>query len=297
MRLLRTGIVLGVLAATAAIDCGGKSNAEGSASNNTAPDGSLMDAATSDADTDAAQSGGGAGPIANGGANSQGGQDAGGTDPNQDACPDTATDAFGLLGDTCSGSDVCVYPGTHIAGECDGTFVSACVSGTWSSQCFISDASTPPLECTDLDGPDAGTQALRECSENLLKPVLWGPGDIAGVPNCGPIPQPTGCQLPWGCMSFDDARARLAQCTGTSLVHDEHSASGWGLLILEDQFGQIVRRGYYDETTGALVGTWVREGLEEYCAGTIPTQSFDNGAITDRVELCLADGGPIGDAG
>lgn len=290
MRLLGA-LVLGTLTAVV-IDCGGKSN--GSSGNGTPPpDGSIADASTADASDAAAGSGGSSG-NSNGGSNAQGGQDDGGSNTPPNACPDTATDAFALIDSTCSGSDVCIYPNTHIVGECDGTLVTACTSGTWASQCFLSDASTPPLECTNLDGPDAGPDAMRVCSDTLTAPVLWGSGTLAsGVASCGPIPIQRGCQLPWGCGAFQTARINLAKCTGGALVHDQQSARGWGMLILEDHLGTVVRRGYYDETTGALVGTWVRQGLEETCAGTVPRLSFDNGKITGRVDLCLPDGGAI----
>jgi hypothetical protein len=298
MRLLGT-TVLGVLAATL-IDCGGKSNDQNVARNNTAPDAAPSDAAAQlDAsEGDAAQ--GTAGSSSNGGANGQGGQgnaDAGGSNP-QGACVDAADEAFALVGDSCSGSDVCVYPNTQIVGACEGTYVTACTSGTWTSQCFVGNVDAGPLECTDLDGADAGALAMRECSDSVLKPVLWARGNLAnGQESCGPIPLQTGCMLPWGCSSFQNARTNLAQCDGGPFVSQEQSARGWGFLILEDHQGQVVRRGYYNETTGALVGTWTRQGLEESCAGSVPRLSFDNGEITNRVQLCLPDGGVIGGDG
>jgi hypothetical protein len=290
MRLLGA-LVLGTLTA-AVVDCGGKSN---SSNGNGTPlaDGSVADAGT-DAASDAAAGSGGSSGNSNGGSNSQGGEGDGGTNTPPSACPEAASDAFDLVDSACMGSDLCVYPNTHIAGECDGTFVTACTSGTWASQCFVGDASTPSLECTNLDGPDAGPDAMRVCSDSLVEPVLWGAGTLSsGVASCGPIPKQRGCQLPWGCGAFQTARINLAKCTGGALVHDQQAAHGWGYDILEDQLGTVVRRGYYDQTTGALVGSWVRQGLEETCAGTVPRLSLDDGEITGRVDLCLPDGGAI----
>jgi hypothetical protein len=284
-------MLLGLLTATL-IDCGGKSNDPPITGTNGSPDGSVPDAAADASDASL----GAAGSSSNGGANSQGGQggeDAGDSDP-QNACPDAADQALALVGDSCSGDDVCVYPNTQLLGVCEGTFVSACSNSTWTSQCFAANVDAGPLECTNLDGADAGSQAMRECSDSVLKPVLWAEGTLSnGQPSCGPIPLQTGCMLPWGCSTFQNARANLAQCDGGPFVSQQQSARGWGSLILEDRLGQIVRRGYYHATTGALVGAWIRESGEESCAGTVPRLSFDNGKITNRVPLCLPDGGVI----
>jgi hypothetical protein len=285
-------MLLGVFTATL-IDCGGKSNDPVVTGNNTLPDGSTDGATDSDAsDTDA--SSGAAGANSNGGANSQGGQgnqDAG--DP-QGACTEDVDQGFALVGDSCTGSDVCVYPNTRLVGVCEGTYVTACASGTWSGQCFAGEVDAGSLECTNLDGADAGPLAMRECSDSVLKPVLWTEGNLSnGQPSCGPIPLQTGCMLPWGCGSFQNGRANLAQCDGGPFVTQEQAARGWGFLILEDHLGQIVRRGYYNQATGALVGTWTRESGVESCAGTVPRLSL-SGPITNRVQLCLPDGGVIG---
>jgi hypothetical protein len=291
MRLLGT-VMLGLVTA-ALIDCGGDSTV-GGAANGTPPDGSVADAATGDT-PDAANGGNHSGGSSNAGSTSQGGDDGGADPTNPDACPDTANDAVASVGDSCSGSDVCVFSDTHLTGECDGTYVLACTSGTWASQCFAENANGDGGPCTDLDAADAGP--LRVCSESLGHPVLWGPGDLpSGVPSCGPIPLQVGCMLPWGCNAFDDARTALARCDGGAFVHSEHSAKGFGFLILEDHLGLVVRRGYYDETTGELVGAWIREGLEESCDGTVPRDSF-TGPTTNNVPLCLPDGGAFGDSG
>jgi hypothetical protein len=119
-----------------------------------------------------------------------------------------------------------------------------------------------------------------------------------------------GCALNWGCDAFDAARANAASCDDGFWQNAQLTATGGGFRIIQGRNGLSTVRGYYDTTTGELIGYWEMDDVGmEVCSGTIPLFPFLDpedftgiNQLTNVEPLCLPDGGPLsaldaGDAG
>jgi hypothetical protein len=134
---------------------------------------------------------------------------------------------------------------------------------------------------------------MYECSKDLARPTSWD----RRLNTCGRAQQP-GCLASWGCGKFDVAREAVRACIGFGF--GQYEGRELGFLVL-GEFSGFVDRGYYDETTGEMVGHFNMDDVGYIvCAGLIPKETFGltgRGLATDVVPLCAPDGGVLGDAG
>jgi hypothetical protein len=191
-----------------------------------------------------------------------------------------------------------------VLGVVEGMWAFACDDSTPEPQ-FVQahgDAAADGPEPGQPDGidatdPDEDSEASRDeaelvtCTADPAVENSWCPQDAAA---CGDHAHST-CALPWGCDAFETARASaIENCEAGSVPF---VARGCGYRIIQERkYLGIGWTAFYSEDTGALVGTWSRNGIgEEYCSGDIPVECIaaEPSNLDDVQPLCeqTIDGG------
>ncbi len=150
---------------------------------------------------------------------------------------------------------------------------------------------TGPSYC-DEDRLNAISMTERACSDSVQKPVVWPqfPSDL----DCRPQPLMEGCRLRWGCDDFATARSLVSLCNSGPHRWSQKTGRIGEFLVVEELDGSLTVRGYYDASTGELVGYWeMNDTGEEVCSGTVLRTSLSEAPLDEVEALCARDGGPL----